>query len=150
MVDDISSAVFDLGDRTTMVKIIAIITASLVALATLGYFLTMSGGKPIGSDLSVIGQGKPVLVLAYENYSPTGGDALNRLRRISSDYDSRLDFVVADLGTPDGLAFANRHKLFDGQAVLLKPNGQTQGVMSIPADEKELRSGLESKLAAVE
>jgi hypothetical protein len=150
MLADISSAVFDLGDRTTMVKIIAIITASLVALATLGYFLTMSGGKPIGSDLSVIGQGKPVLVLAYENYSPTGGDALNRLRRISSDYDSQLDFVVADLGTPDGRAFANRHQLFDGQAVLLKSNGQPLGGMSIPADEKELRSRLESKLAAVE
>ncbi|MFT6712238.1 MAG: hypothetical protein ACJATO_002627, partial [Arenicella sp.] len=117
---------------------------------TLGYFLTMSGGKPIGSDLSVIGQGKPVLVLAYENYSPTGGDALNRLRRISSDYDSQLDFVVADLGTPDGRAFANRHQLFDGQAVLLKSNGQPLGGMSIPADEKELRSRLESKLAAVE
>ncbi|MFT7527662.1 MAG: hypothetical protein ACI9LY_002821 [Arenicella sp.] len=150
MLADISSAVFDLGDRTTMVKIIAIITASLVALATLGYFLTMSGGKPIGSDLSVIGQGKPVLVLAYENYSPTGGDALNRLRRISSDYDSQLDFVVADLGTPDGRAFANRHQLFDGQAVLLKRNGQPLGGMSIPADEKELRSRLESKLAGVE
>jgi hypothetical protein len=150
MLADILSAVFDLGDRTTMVKIIAIITSSLVALASLGYFLTMSGGKPIGSDLSVIGQGKPVLVLAYENYSPTGGDALNRLRRISSDYDSRLDFVVADLGTPDGRAFANRHQLFDGQAVLLKRNGQPLGVVSIPADEKELRSRLESKLAAVE
>jgi hypothetical protein len=133
-----------------MVKIIAITTASLLALATLGYFLTMSGGKPIGSDLSIIGQGKPVLVLAYENYSPTGGVALNRLRRISSDYDSQLDLVVADLGTPDGRAFANIHLLFDGQAVLLKRNGQPLGVMSIPADEKELRSRLESKLAAVE
>ena len=26
----------------------------------------------------------------------------NRLRQVRSDYDSRLDFVVADLGTPQG------------------------------------------------
>ena len=133
-----------------MVRIIAITTASLVALVVLGYFLTMGGGKPIGSDLSVIGQGKPVLVLAYENYSPIGGDALNRLRQVRSDYDSRLDFVVADLGTPDGRAFANRHQLADGQAVVLKPDAKPLWVTSIPADEQELRSELESKLAAVE
>ena len=133
-----------------MVKIIAITTASLVALAVLGYFLTMGGGKPIGSDLSVIGQGKPALVLAYENYSPIGGDALNRLRQVRSDYDSRLDFVVADLGTPDGRAFANRYQLVDGQAVFLKPDGKPLQVTSIAVDQQELRSHLESNLAAVE
>ncbi len=47
-----------------MVRKIAITAASFVALVTLGYVLTVVGGKPIGTDLSVIGQGKPVLVLA--------------------------------------------------------------------------------------
>jgi hypothetical protein len=134
----------------TMVKTIVVTTISLMVLVVLGYFLTMGGGKPIGTDLSVIGQGKPVLVLAYENYSPTGGRALNRLRQVRSDFDSRLDFVVADLGTPHGRAFASRHQLFDGQALFLKPNGQPLRVTSIPADEQALRSRLESKLAAVE
>jgi hypothetical protein len=133
-----------------MVKIIAVSAASLVVLAALGYLLIMGAGKPISTDLSIIGQGKPVLVLAYENFSPAGGDALNRLRHVRGDFDSRLDFVVADLGTPHGRAFANRHKLLNGQAVFLKQNGQPLGVTSIPADEQELRSRLEAKLAAVE
>jgi arginine/ornithine N-succinyltransferase beta subunit len=34
--------------------------------------------------------------------------------------------------------------------VFLKQNGQPLGVTSIPADEHELRSRLEAKLAAVE
>ena len=133
-----------------MVKKVAVIAASLVALVAIGYLVLMGIGKPISADLSVIGQGKPALVLVYENYSITGGDALNRLRQVKSDYDSRLHFVVADLGTPQGLAFANRYQLSDGQAIFLKQDGKPLEVTSIPADERELRRHLESKLAAVE
>jgi len=133
-----------------MVKKIAVTAVSLVVLVALGYFLTMGIGKPMSADLSVIGQGKPVLVLAYENFSPTGGDALNRLRQVKNDYESRLDFVVADLGTPQGRTFANRYQLANGQAVFLKQDGQPLQVTNIPADERELRNRLESSLAAVE
>ena len=133
-----------------MVKKITVATVSLITLVAIGYFALMGVGKPISTDLSVIGQGKPALVLAYENYSPAGGEALNRLRQVKSDYDSRLVFVVADLGTPQGRAFANRHQLFDGQAIFLKQDGIPLRITSIPADEGELRRRLESKLAAVE
>lgn len=132
-----------------MVKTISVTVVSLVALVLLGYFLTMGVGKPISTDLSVIGKGKPVLVLAYKNYSPIGGDALNRLRQVSSDYSSQLDFVVVDLGTPQGRAFANRYQLAEGQAVFLKKDGQPLRVISIPLNEQELRRRLESNLAAV-
>ncbi|MFT6389241.1 MAG: hypothetical protein ACJAUP_002631 [Cellvibrionaceae bacterium] len=133
-----------------MVKAIAVTTASLVTLAAIGYFVIMGAGKPISADLSIIGQGKPALVLAYENYSPAGGDALNRLRRVKSDYDSRLDFVVADMGTPQGLAFANRHQLIDGFAIFLKQNGRPLEATNIPANEQELRKHLDLQLAAME
>ena len=133
-----------------MNKTVVITAASLVAVMLLGYLLIIGVGKPISTDLSVVGQGKPVLVLAYDNFSPTGGDALNRLRQVRNDYDSRLDFVVADLGTPQGRTFANRYQLVDGQAVFLKRDGQPLLVTSIPANERELRRRLESNLAANE
>jgi hypothetical protein len=133
-----------------MFKKLAVTTVSLVAIMAIGYFVQMSVGKSISSDLSVIGQGKPALVLAYENYSPAGGEALNRLRQVKSDYDSRIDFIVADLSTPQGQAFANRYQLFDGQAIFLKPNGKPLQVTGIPADEQKLRLRLESKLSALE
>ena len=133
-----------------MVKTIAVIAASLVVLLTLGYFVTKVLVKPISTDLSVIGQGKPALVLAYENFSPIGDEALDRLRQVRNEYESRLHFVVADLGTPQGRAFANRFALLDGQAVFLKPDGQPLRVTRIPGDERELRTRLDYKLAAVE
>lgn len=133
-----------------MLKTTAVIAASLVALAALGYGVTKGLVKPVSTDLSVIGQGKPVLVLAYENFSPTSGEALDRLRQVRNDYDTRLEFVVADLGTSHGQTFADRFGLADGQAVFLKPDGQPLRVTSIPGDERELRNRLDAKLAAVE
>ncbi|MGB5774288.1 MAG: hypothetical protein WBP89_06465 [Sedimenticolaceae bacterium] len=133
-----------------MVKTIAVTAASLVALFALGYFVTKDVVKPISTDLSVIGQGKPVLVLASENFSPIGGEALDRLRQVRAEYESRLRFVVADLGSPQGRAFANRYGLADGQAVFLKPDGQPLHITRVPGDVRELRTRLDYKLAAVE
>lgn len=133
-----------------MVKTITIIAISLVVLFALSYFLIMGSGKPISSDLSVIGKGKPVLALAYENFSPGGGEALNRLRKVRSDFDSRLVFVVADMGTPEGSAFAERYQMISGQVVFLNQDGKQLLKTIIPTDEQELRSRLESKLGLVE
>lgn len=131
-------------------KTFIVVIAVLVALAGGGYFLATGAGKPIGTDLSVVGQGKPALVLAYENYSPTGGEALNRLRKVQSDFESRLEFAVADLGTPQGRAFAERYKVNNAYALFLSQDGQPLQVTAIPADEQELRNHLESTLKSVE
>jgi hypothetical protein len=106
----------------------------------------MSVGKPISSDLSLIGKGKPTLVLAYQNYSPPGGEALNRLRKVQDDYVGKLQFVVADLGTQEGAAFARRHQLVDGLAIVLTKTGGIVEVTGIPPEEKKLRSYLDAKL----
>jgi hypothetical protein len=128
-------------------KLIGIVLAVLVVA---GYVITSVVPKPMSADLSLIGQGKPSLVLGYENYSPGGGDALVRLKQIRSEYESRLNFIVADLGTPGGRTFANRYQVVDGQAVLLAANGQPLGTLFIPADEPLLRQYLDEKLAAAE
>jgi hypothetical protein len=127
--------------RISIVVILVLVGGALVALLQLG--------RPIHTDLSVVGQGRPTLVLAYENFSPAGVDALERLRAVRPDYEDRIEFVVADLGTPDGRAFAIRHNLRDGTAVFLAPNGQPVRVTGIPADERALRQQLDLKLAQV-
>ena len=132
-----------------MFKKIAVIACICIVLIGVGFFVILSIGKPISTDLTVIGQGKPALVLAYQNHSPTG-EALNRLREVREDYDSRLDFLVADMGTPEGVRFIKRFQLSDGHAIFLAENGQPIGVVTIPEDEQELRRLLESRLAVLE
>ena len=122
----------------------------LAILLIAGYVVMVVAPKPMSADLSLIGQGKPSLVLAYENYSPGGADALTRLKQIRSDYESRLNFIVADLGTPDGRAFGNRYQIVDGQAVFLSGSGRPLARMFIPADESRLRETLEQQLAAAD
>jgi hypothetical protein len=128
-----------------------------VLIAILGIVLVLGGvfvaitltPKPMSSDLSQIGQGTPSVVLAYENFSPTGGEALARLKEVRPDYEPQLNFIVADLGTPQGRAFANRYQLRDGQAVLLGPNGQPIALAELAQSEQALRQQLDRVLGAM-
>ena len=133
-----------------MSKYVTLGVAGFAVVLCLGVFLSGGIGTPISSDLSVVGKGKPALVLVYENYTPTGGEALTRLGDVKKDYDSRIDFVVADLGVPEGGAFADRHRLVNAQALFLASDGRPRGAISIPADEGALRRLLDDKLAQLE
>jgi hypothetical protein len=133
-----------------MLKKILVTTVSLVAIAALAVLITQVAVKPMSADLSLVGQGKPALVLAYENFSPGGGEALARLRQVRGDYESQMHFVVADLGTPQGQVFARRYGLTDGEAVFLLADGTPLQTTYIAADETELRSRLDRKLSAAQ
>jgi len=110
----------------------------------------MGTGKPIRTDLSLVGQGTPSLVLAYENFSPSGGEALNRLRRVQAHFETRLVILAADLGTPAGRQFADQHEIIDGQTVFMNQAGQSIEVSYVAANESELRATLETYLSRVE
>ena len=132
-----------------MFKRIAISIAVVVALSTGLIIMMQSMTKPMSTDLSVIGQGRPSLVLGFESYSLTGGNALNRLNAVRGDYEERMVFVLADLGTPQGQKFARQYNLQDGVAVYLSPDGKSVGITTIPADEQVLRQQLDSNLAQI-
>lgn len=133
-----------------MLKKLTVGVLSLVAMIGLGYWFMTGVGKPVSTDLSVIGQGKPVLVLVFESYTPLGAESLDLIRQVRADYDSRVDFVVADLGVPEGRAFAKRYQLNNGQALFLKQDGEPFRATNIPGDEQALRDQLDAKLGAVE
>ncbi len=133
-----------------MTKSLGMTIVALVAVGALGYFVTTGVVKPVSTDLSVIGQGQPVLVLAYENFSPTGGAALDRLREIRDEYEPRLRFVVADLGTPQGRAFANRFGLNDGETVFIGPDGEAVVIAHHAGEVGDLRTLIDEKLADLE
>ncbi len=118
----------------------------LAALFATVYVMTLFVVKPVSMDLSSIGQGEPSLVLAYENFSPTGGAALEQLREVRDDYEDRLQFIVADLGTPQGRGFAERHRLIDGQAVLLDGQGKPVDTWMVQDDPAALRARLDNTL----
>ncbi|MDJ0834508.1 MAG: hypothetical protein QNJ69_13370 [Gammaproteobacteria bacterium] len=122
----------------------AAVVAVIVALFASKYFI-----QPISSDLSAVGQGQPSLVLAYENFSPVSGAMLNQLNSIRQDYQDVMNFAVADLGTPEGKAFARQYNISNGIAVFLSADGQPLRVSMLTDDEQALRNLLDEKLALI-
>lgn len=133
-----------------MKKVLLIIGLSVLVIFSVGYYLLVGTGGPVSTNLALVGQGKPAFVLAYENFSPSAGEALNRLRKVRGDYEDRMHFIVADMGTPDGRAFVERYQLNNGLAVFLAADGEALQVTEIAVDEQELRSRLDAKLLLVE
>ena len=122
-----------------LVKLIII----LVSLGLIGWVMwTFLGVKPISKDLSVIGQGTPVVVLVYESYAPAGMDAMERLNQVRSDYEPEIKFRVAHLGTPEGDVFVRRHEAFDGVMVLFDAAGEVVRVTMVPGQVASLRNEL--------
>lgn len=123
-----------------------IIAAILTGILLLGHFGVQQLRPPISSNLSLLDEPGPAVVLAYENYSPAGGEALDRLKRIRPDYETRVHFIVADLGTPQGSAFANRYKLYDSQAVILTGKRQVAGIVGLETPDELFRQKLDAAL----
>ena len=126
-----------IGWSAAVLAVIAVLFAST-------YFL-----QPMSSDLSTVGQGQPSLVLAYENFSPESGAMLNQLNNIRQDYQDVMNFAVADLGTPEGKAFARQYNISNGLAVFLSGQGEPLRVSMLTADEQALRQLLDEKLALI-
>jgi hypothetical protein len=122
---------------------LTVLAVVVVALA----LVAMRLPTPMGTDLSLVGQGKPAVVLAYENYSPVGGDALARLNAVRAEYEGRMVFVLADLGTSQGRAFASRYNLHDGLVAVLAADGTPLTMTGVPADPQVLRARLDGVLA---
>ena len=131
-------------------KKITVTAMVLAVLAGVAYVVSLLAVRPMSTDLSTIGQGRPALVLVYENFSPGSADALDRLKQVRADYEADMVFLVADLGTPDGRAFASRFGLSEGQALILQADGEPRRATTIPADEQRVRDRLDQELAAMQ
>ena len=74
---------------------------------------------------------------------------LNQLSRIKSDYMDQMNFAVADLGTPEGKAFARKYGIDNGSAVFLSADGEPLRVSFLTSDEQALRQLLNEKLTLI-
>lgn len=122
---------------------LAKLSIALISIGLIGWVMwTYLGVKPISTDLTVIGQGKPVVVLVYESYAPAGLEAMERLNHVRSDYEPDIKFRVAHIGTPEGDLFVRRHEAFDGVMVLFDAKGEVVRVTMVPQPVELLREEL--------
>lgn len=112
----------------------------------LGALIYTFSDKVISTDLSVIGEGQPVAVLAAENYSPQAMQAMDQINAIRGDFEDKVLFRVASIGNPNGDRFVAEHGIRDGVLVVLSGNGEVLGMWGVVDDTDTLARKLEAAL----
>lgn len=117
----------------------------LVFFVAMGAFIWSQlprGAYP--TDLSRIGAGQPALVLAYDISSMGGMEAMRLLDSLRDEYSSRVAFLVADLGVPEGQALAQRHSAASGTVMTFASNGDHLRTLHYPMTSAMLREAMDS------
>jgi hypothetical protein len=122
--------------RTALITVAAIAAFLAVAIMLLP--------KGFSSDISVIGQGSHVVVLAHNKESVQSLNLMDLLNRVRSEYSSRIEFRVIDRYSPQGQAFLQQQQVQLGSLLFFAPDGTRQRVVSNIDDEAELRANLNS------
>ncbi|MBC53229.1 MAG: hypothetical protein CMQ34_05265 [Gammaproteobacteria bacterium] len=112
----------------------------LTCLAVVGLVLwQMLPKSTFSSDLSQTGQGTPALVMLREIHVMGGERTLAQMQTIYPEFQDQLLFLLVHTGHPDGVAFADTHRVSDGSVVLLDGSGNAIAVMGRPDSAEALR-----------
>lgn len=119
--------------RSSLITIAIVVAALAIAATQLP--------RGFSGDVSVIGQGAPVVVLVHNKESVQSQTLMTLLNRVRTDYGGRVEFVVVDIVTGAGKSFLDAHRLDDSVALILfDGNGGMRGVVPNVEDEVRLRS----------
>lgn len=100
----------------------------------------------ISTDLDIIGQGTPVLVLTRDVNFVGGGEVMELMSHLSDAERERVEMRVAHLGQPRGQAFANQFATQDADLVLLDGNGELLGRVDHPETVDHIRQLIQQHL----
>jgi len=114
----------------------------LAIAAVAGLLWRALPGAAYPTDLSLVGVGRPTLVLAQDGNYVGGAEVMELMNGIRGEYAERVDFLVAHLGMADAQAFAGRHGARDGTVLLFAGDGRRVGVLQQPQSADELRRAL--------
>jgi thioredoxin-like negative regulator of GroEL len=126
--------------RSSLITIAIVVVALAIAATQLP--------RGFSDDVSVIGQGKPVVVLVHNKESMLSLNLMTLLNDVRTDYRDYVKFVVVDIATDGGRSFVADHRLDGGIAlVLFDAGGTIRGVLPNIEDEARLRSLLDNTFA---
>jgi thioredoxin-like negative regulator of GroEL len=85
------------------------------------------------NDLTQIGQGKNIVVQVHDHDLVNSAGLMDNLNKIRNEYKGIIEFVVADLKTAEGQAFAQAHNVEAVTLVFFAPDGSVLGtVQGVP------------------
>ena len=116
----------------------------IIALLVLGMLWLVVSNLPRGysRDLTQIGKGKNVVVQVHDHNLVGSIDLMEALNKVRPEYATSVEFVVADLLTPEGQAFATSHNVSSVTLVFFAPDGTPRGGVKGVQGIDELRNSL--------
>lgn len=124
--------------RSTLITVTIVVLALALAATLLP--------RGFSDDLSRIGQGRPAVVLMHDKEAVASQELMNLLNGIRGDYEDRVEFLVTDVATPEGEAFAAIQRVGNSLLVLFDGTGNRIAVIDGIRDAQILRSTLEARL----
>ncbi len=116
--------------------IIMLIATSLIALI----WLVMP--KSFSTDLSLIGQGKPAVTIIYDLDDARSQKLMESFNQIRHAYEDQVEFLVVDLGIPQGRQFARTQATTSAGAHFFSSAGKKLLVLEGTHDIDELKKAL--------
>ncbi len=119
---------------------------TLITLAVIIAFLAFAFTRlPQGfkDDLSIIGQGSNIVVLTNKKDSVQSFDLITLLNQVRQEYEGNVKFIVTDVDTPEGKAFARQQRVSGSVLLFFSPSGKRLDAQINVADEKALRMALD-------
>lgn len=117
-----------------------LITLALVILTAIIAVSLLPRG--FSEDTSLIGQGTNVLLVVHDSNTLQSGETMAAMNEIRDDYAGRLEFIVADIKTPEGKAFADKHGLQPTALVFFSATGENLQTLYSPQTGESLRQEL--------
>ncbi|SES63280.1 hypothetical protein SAMN05216326_10148 [Nitrosomonas marina] len=118
---------------------------TLTLILVIVFFAVSLLPRGFSGDTSLIGQGTPVLLLVHDDNILQSGETMAAMNAIRDDYAERLAFIVADINTPEGRTFTDRHGLMPAGLVFFSADGDRLQTLYTPQTPESLRLEL-SKL----
>lgn len=107
----------------------------IFTLAVIGVF-AWNLPRGYSSDLSQIGRGKNIVVQVHDHYLVASSQLMENLHRLRSEYEGKVEFVIADLQIAEGRAFAKHYNVDAVTLLFFAPDGKhvrtAQGVQELP------------------
>lgn len=117
-----------------------IITITLIVLTAIVAASLLPRG--FSEDTSLIGKGTNALVLVHDNNILQSGETMVAMNEVRDEYAERLEFIVADIKTPSGKTFTDRHGLQPAALVFFSANGEILQTLYSPQTGESLRQEL--------
>ncbi len=125
--------------KTTYWPKFIVVGATALLLAV--FMWTLPRG--FSTDLSLIGKGNNVAVLVHDQGMMGSEQLMRVVNDLRSQYEPQTTFIVADINTPSGRAFANAHGTQSGTLLLFGPRGDKLATLYGPQDQAKLRDSFD-------